>query len=316
MSTPTTEPHIPRPSNAFFLYRQHVNARLKAANPKFHQANASKTIAVQWHQESAEVQAEYKRLADEVKEEHKRKYPDYQFKPVQKKKKPIASRPPTKERIYSRSAAPPQTRTPTLSPPHRAHDPPLSPQMWPPKRSSRLPDVMTASYHPLSSASSSSSGKCSSGHRTPSPAFGSSPEPGEAPYTLSELEERFPGWMTPPPPHEYRLDEGTLSGEQFFPDGASMGLFLPPNPLPFDLTMPALAMEDLPMYSADERDDEKPASPPRCPGDCGCHKRPLEDLLPYRYPGVPLAILPAYAPDLVAFASAEGEAWFNFSDAY
>lgn len=319
MSTP--EPHIPRPLNAFFIYRRDVNKKMKATSKQSHQqADVSKAVAAQWQEEPPEVRMEYQQLAKEAQEEHQRMYPNYRYNPGQKKNKHVARRAPTKkEHIAGRSAAAPQIPTPTLSRPHR--DSPRSPQMWTPKQSSQFHDMVRPSFPQLpspSSSSSASSGRSNFALRTQSSSFSSGSEQEDASlHTPSELGKHFRDWRSPPAkPYAYQLAEGTLHGEQFFPDGTSMGLFLPPQHLPFGLTMPASVMEEPPTYYSDARDDEKRVSPQRCPRGCRCHKRPLEDLRPRRYQGVPYAKLPGYASDGVAFTSAEGEAWFDFRDSY
>lgn len=129
MSTPNSEPHIPRPLNAFFIYRRDVNRKMKATSKQSHQqADISKAVAQQWQEEPPDVRMKYQHLAKEAQEEHQRMYPNYRYNPGQKKNKhkSIARRAPTKEHTAGRSAAAaPQMPTPTLSRPHR--DSPLSP---------------------------------------------------------------------------------------------------------------------------------------------------------------------------------------------
>ncbi|KFA81844.1 hypothetical protein S40288_01674 [Stachybotrys chartarum IBT 40288] len=72
---------IPRPSNAFMLYRQRHHTQVAAENPKVPNPEISKIIGRQWREETSEVKAEFTRLADEAKQRHKERYPDYRYKP-------------------------------------------------------------------------------------------------------------------------------------------------------------------------------------------------------------------------------------------
>ncbi|KKA29366.1 hypothetical protein TD95_004658 [Thielaviopsis punctulata] len=79
MCTPT--PKIPRPRNAFILYRQHHQADVAAQNPGLPNPEISKIIGSQWKQESEEVKEQWKALAEEEKLRHQRQYPEYRYQP-------------------------------------------------------------------------------------------------------------------------------------------------------------------------------------------------------------------------------------------
>ncbi|EED11557.1 mating type protein MAT1-2-1 [Talaromyces stipitatus ATCC 10500] len=72
---------IPRPPNAFILYRKHYHAILKEQNPDMHNNEISIAVGIKWNNESSEVKAHYKALADEAKRQHAQKYPNYQYAP-------------------------------------------------------------------------------------------------------------------------------------------------------------------------------------------------------------------------------------------
>lgn len=90
---------IPRPPNAFILYRKDHQDAVKAVHPGIHNnqicelrslssshvTHSHNSIAVilgaQWQEESPAVRAQYKGQADQLKEEHKAKYPTYQYQP-------------------------------------------------------------------------------------------------------------------------------------------------------------------------------------------------------------------------------------------
>ncbi|KAI9841347.1 MAG: hypothetical protein M1838_003612 [Thelocarpon superellum] len=101
------EPKIPRPRNAFMLYRQHFQASVVAQNPGLANPEISKIIGRQWREEVQEVKDSWDQLADvrlaaavmpapsadltsrsqEEKQRHHRQYPNYKYQPRRKGKK-------------------------------------------------------------------------------------------------------------------------------------------------------------------------------------------------------------------------------------
>ncbi|KAF5018264.1 hypothetical protein F66182_9767 [Fusarium sp. NRRL 66182] len=77
----TPAPKIPRPRNAFILYRQHHQAQVVSRNPNLSNPDISKIIGEQWKEESQQVKDNWKSLADEEKQRHQRQYPDYRYQP-------------------------------------------------------------------------------------------------------------------------------------------------------------------------------------------------------------------------------------------
>ncbi|KAF2497870.1 hypothetical protein BU16DRAFT_327412 [Lophium mytilinum] len=75
------EPKIPRPRNAFILYRQHHQQTVVARHPGLANPEISKIIGEQWQSESDAVKAEWKGLANEEKSRHLLKYPEYRYQP-------------------------------------------------------------------------------------------------------------------------------------------------------------------------------------------------------------------------------------------
>ncbi|KAI9799445.1 MAG: hypothetical protein M1825_004545 [Sarcosagium campestre] len=72
---------VPRPPNAFILYRKHHHPLLKAGNPNLHNNEISIILGRQWKSETPETQARFKTLAENVKQEHQRAHPEYQYAP-------------------------------------------------------------------------------------------------------------------------------------------------------------------------------------------------------------------------------------------
>lgn len=94
---------IPRPPNAFILYRQHHHPKIRVAYPHLHNNDISIILGKQWKSEPDEVRAHYKCLADESKRKHFEEHPDYQYSPRKpsEKKRRTSSRQYHKHRLSS-----------------------------------------------------------------------------------------------------------------------------------------------------------------------------------------------------------------------
>ncbi|KAJ5505929.1 hypothetical protein N7453_004886 [Penicillium expansum] len=75
------DPKIPRPRNAFILYRQHYQAMVVAHNPGLANPEISKIIGEQWRSLSEDDKSNWKALAEEEKARHQQQYPDYRYQP-------------------------------------------------------------------------------------------------------------------------------------------------------------------------------------------------------------------------------------------
>ncbi|KAF8852684.1 hypothetical protein BDZ45DRAFT_694896 [Acephala macrosclerotiorum] len=79
------DPKIPRPRNAFILYRQHYQAQVVAQHPGLANPEISKIIGEQWREQAPEIKNDWKRLAEiykqEEKQRHSRQYPGYRYQP-------------------------------------------------------------------------------------------------------------------------------------------------------------------------------------------------------------------------------------------
>ncbi|EUC48227.1 hypothetical protein COCMIDRAFT_87821 [Bipolaris oryzae ATCC 44560] len=75
------EPKIPRPRNAFILYRQHHQQVIIARNPGLNNPDISKIIGEQWKAEPEERKKIWQDLAQEEKARHQEQYPDYRYQP-------------------------------------------------------------------------------------------------------------------------------------------------------------------------------------------------------------------------------------------
>ncbi|KAK5111906.1 hypothetical protein LTR62_004638 [Meristemomyces frigidus] len=72
---------VPRPPNAFIIYRKDWHPRIVAENPGLHNNAISVILGNQWRHESEAVRAAYKQKADEVKRQHELAHPEYQYQP-------------------------------------------------------------------------------------------------------------------------------------------------------------------------------------------------------------------------------------------
>ncbi|KAI1652228.1 uncharacterized protein F4817DRAFT_363108 [Daldinia loculata] len=77
----TKAPKVPRPRNAFILYRQHYQGQVASRNPGLANPEISKLIGEQWREQPEEIKNNWKRLAEEEKLRHQRQYPDYRYQP-------------------------------------------------------------------------------------------------------------------------------------------------------------------------------------------------------------------------------------------
>ncbi|KAI0137126.1 HMG box protein [Xylariales sp. AK1849] len=77
----TKAPKVPRPRNAFILYRQHYQAQVASQHKGLANPEISKLIGEQWREQPDEVKDSWRRLAEEEKLRHQRQYPDYRYQP-------------------------------------------------------------------------------------------------------------------------------------------------------------------------------------------------------------------------------------------
>ncbi|OAX84824.1 hypothetical protein ACJ72_00816 [Emergomyces africanus] len=75
------DPKIPRPRNAFILFRQHFQAAVVAQNPGLANPEISKIIGEKWRTLPTESKQDWKNLAEEEKARHQQQYPDYRYQP-------------------------------------------------------------------------------------------------------------------------------------------------------------------------------------------------------------------------------------------
>ncbi|KAJ4306699.1 slightly ste11-like protein [Collariella sp. IMI 366227] len=143
----TPAPKVPRPRNAFILYRQHHQAQVVQHNPGLANPEISKIIGEQWRDEPEDRKNQWKLLAEEEKQRHQRQYPDYRYQPRRGTKNGVGS---TRPGAPRRGPQPlPQVRRPlhcdSTHPIHALHDAHRRP---PTRRQPLRPTSNTASGPP------------------------------------------------------------------------------------------------------------------------------------------------------------------------
>nr|QKY89074.1 mating type protein 1-2-1 [Calonectria pauciramosa] len=84
---------IPRPPNAYILYRKDRHQMLKQLNPEITNSEISMVLGRAWNMETPETRKKYKLKADEIKAELIKKHPDYKYRPrrpSEKKRRGVA----------------------------------------------------------------------------------------------------------------------------------------------------------------------------------------------------------------------------------
>ncbi|KAJ5639777.1 uncharacterized protein N7484_007639 [Penicillium longicatenatum] len=80
-AVPPRKKHIPRPPNAWILYRQHHHGQTTALNPGVANNDISRLISAKWRSETEETRQRWHALAAQVKKQHALAFPDYQYSP-------------------------------------------------------------------------------------------------------------------------------------------------------------------------------------------------------------------------------------------
>ncbi|KAG1753974.1 uncharacterized protein EDB91DRAFT_1100942 [Suillus paluster] len=86
----SSKEHIPRPPNAFMLYRSHMLKSRGNADPEKRQQNLSRIAGQLWRDMSQEDRAVWHKKAAEVQAAHYAKYPHYKFRPNRRGTKSVA----------------------------------------------------------------------------------------------------------------------------------------------------------------------------------------------------------------------------------
>ncbi|KAI0327327.1 hypothetical protein GY45DRAFT_1149933 [Cubamyces sp. BRFM 1775] len=79
--------HIPRPRNAFMIFRSAYCASVKESQVEHDHRMISKILGAVWRNLEVEKKEHYKKLAAEEKEAHRRLHPNYRFSPQQRTEK-------------------------------------------------------------------------------------------------------------------------------------------------------------------------------------------------------------------------------------
>jgi len=83
-SSSKSQAHVPRPRNAFIIFRSHYYMRAKATQTGINQNSLSCAAASAWKALSDDEKRPYRRQAEEEKLMHYRKHPNYVYTPINK----------------------------------------------------------------------------------------------------------------------------------------------------------------------------------------------------------------------------------------
>jgi hypothetical protein len=90
---PGKKSKVPRPPNAFILYRAKHHPEIVQAQPELKNIEISKIIGKMWREESEAVKLEFKAMSEKIKTQHALENPGYQYaprKPSEKKRRMTA----------------------------------------------------------------------------------------------------------------------------------------------------------------------------------------------------------------------------------
>ena len=76
--------HIKRPMNAFMIWAQKERKKIAETNPELHNSIISKMLGERWKQLDEQYRQQYYAQAVDLRELHRRQYPNYRF--VRKRK--------------------------------------------------------------------------------------------------------------------------------------------------------------------------------------------------------------------------------------
>ncbi|KAF1983753.1 hypothetical protein K402DRAFT_155101 [Aulographum hederae CBS 113979] len=119
MVAPKSKSKVPRPPNAFIIYRKDWHPIVKAAHPGMHNNGISKIIGDQWNNETEDVKMHYKSMAEDAKQKHLVENPGYQYQPRKPSEK--------KRRMTKTKAAKIAQATEVLAPPEFSTGPATTP---------------------------------------------------------------------------------------------------------------------------------------------------------------------------------------------
>lgn len=154
-SSSKAQAHIPRPRNAFIIFRSHYYMRAKATQTGINQNSLSCAAASAWKALSDDEKRPYRRQAEEEKLTHYRKHPNYVYTPInkavkraQRKARTVACRRQSAQKIRSslaRRASARSVKTENGQVPSCS----LRSPSWHPSPSSDTSDAFSTNFVPL-----------------------------------------------------------------------------------------------------------------------------------------------------------------------
>jgi len=88
---PTSQTHIKRPMNPFILWSSEKRKEIAKENPKLHNTEISKQLGEEWKTLPQEERQKFIDRSNQLREEHKKRYPNYKYCSRKKNKSENAS---------------------------------------------------------------------------------------------------------------------------------------------------------------------------------------------------------------------------------
>lgn len=78
------QPHIKRPMNPFMVWSSEKRKEIAKENPRMHNSDISKRLGAEWKNLPQETKQIYIDKSNQLREEHKKQYPEYRYRPRKK----------------------------------------------------------------------------------------------------------------------------------------------------------------------------------------------------------------------------------------
>ena len=78
--------HIKRPMNGFMVWSSRKRREMMKENPQMHNSQISRRLGVMWREMTKEEKSPFIAEARRLSQDHKKKYPDYKYRPRKRPK--------------------------------------------------------------------------------------------------------------------------------------------------------------------------------------------------------------------------------------
>ncbi|KAG2184218.1 hypothetical protein INT44_009233 [Umbelopsis vinacea] len=98
---------VPRPSNCFIAYRMAAHRSILQQRPNINSKEVSQIVGKMWKNEPENIKDHFRAIANQMKEEHASRYPDYSYNPKRRTSDPvIMNGEPTNEAVFEETTMP------------------------------------------------------------------------------------------------------------------------------------------------------------------------------------------------------------------